>query len=198
MATKQQQTEQAQEKLLYAGFEVLKLKGVKGLTAAQIAEAAGVSKGGFFHHFPKIEDFYLYMLDQMIQMMDSQIFGKKPKTLLEFLELSTETCLDMMDQTPEIMTAIYYFIDFSRFNPTYTEKLQNLVKAGLGKWVNDLSAYVPAGMSEEKRLHLVYILDIFYSGLGTHYLVLKDRALYQQIAGTFIQMVINYTEEGQS
>ena len=62
MVAKKIQAEQAKLKLLEAAFEVLKLKGVKSLTAAQIVESAGLSKGGFFHHFPKIEDFYIYIL----------------------------------------------------------------------------------------------------------------------------------------
>jgi len=197
MATKQEQTDQAQQRLLYAGFEVLKLKGVKALTAAQIAEAAGVSKGGFFHHFPKIEDYYLFMLDQLIQGMETQIFKQKPASLVEFLQVSVQSALDMIDETPEMMTAIYYFIDFSRFNEDYTQRLRHLVKASLDKWVHDLEGFFPQGLSEEKKTYFVYLLDIYFSGLSTHYLVLKDQDFYVKISEQFIGMIVNYLEESQ-
>ncbi|MBT6661783.1 MAG: TetR/AcrR family transcriptional regulator [Nitrospina sp.] len=194
MVTKIIQTEQTREKLFLAGFQVLKEKGVKGLTASQIAGAAGVSKAGFFHHFPKIEDFFLYLLDQMVQMIEAQVFQAKPTTMVEFLETSASTTLKMMDETPEFMIAIYYFIDFSRFNETYTIRLQKILKSSYKKWVDDLSGYFPPNFPEEKKEILVYLLDAFLAGLGTQYLVLQDRELYLKISVEFINMIMNFIE----
>ncbi|MDX2471078.1 MAG: TetR/AcrR family transcriptional regulator [SAR324 cluster bacterium] len=194
MVAKKLQSEQTKGLLLHAGFQVMKEKGIKSLTAAQISTAAGVSKSGFFHHFPTIDDYYLYMLEQMMQMIETQIFEEKPATMKEFLEVSMETTLNLTDEMPEFMTIIYFFIDFSRFNPIYLTRLQGYIKASLEKWVEDMSQYFPPDYPQAKKETFVAILDIFFSGIGTQYLILQDRDLCQKISKEFISMILNYFE----
>ena len=192
MVTKQVQAEQTKMKLLEAGFSLLRAKGFSSLSAAQITKEAGLSKGGFFHHFPTIEDYYLFMLDQIIQMFTFGMVETKPATLVEFLDFSTEMALDMMDAAPEIMIAINYFVDFARFNPAYAKRLQTLTKAGLQKWTDDLAEYFPPQFPEQKRLYFTYIVDMYFAGLGTHFLVFKDKELYRAITKEFTRIIINY------
>ncbi|MCP4298589.1 MAG: TetR/AcrR family transcriptional regulator [Proteobacteria bacterium] len=194
MVAKKIQGEQTKEKLLGAAFEVLKTKGVKSLTASQIVEAAGISKGGFFHHFSTIEDFNLYMLDQIIRMFESQLFEVEHENLRGFLEHSMHASMQMIEETPEILSIIYHFIDLGRFNPIYMPRLQNLMKMELNKMSTDMSGYFPKDLPEEKRMKVVYMLDIYFAGLGTHYMVLKDKDLYLDITRDFITMIINYVE----
>ena len=197
MVAKKLQSEQTKQLLLNAGFQVMKEKGFKSLTAAQIATAAGVSKGGFFHHFPTIDDYYLYMLDQMMQMIETQILQEKPATMKEFLEVSMEATLKLTDEMPEFMTIIYFFIDFARFNPSYLTRLQGFIKVSLAKWVKDLEKYFPPDFPPEKQEIFVAMVDIFFSGIGTQYLILQDKTLYRTVAAEFIVMVLNYFEEKQ-
>lgn len=188
------QTEQTRQQILAGGFQCLKEKGIKGLTAAQIAKAAGISKSGFFHHFPKIDDFFLYMLDQMIQMLDIQVQQANPKTMVELLKTSFDTTLKMLDEIPEFMVAIYYFIDYSRFNKTYNLRLQKFLKVSIEKWTNDFSNFFPPDFSEEKKATYVCLVDVFFSGLGTQYLILQDKELFIKISNEFINLITNNLE----
>ncbi len=131
------------------------------------------------------------------QMFDTQVKQEQPKTLVGFLENSANTTLKMMDETPEFMIAIYYFIDFSRFNETYTIRLQNLVMNSSKEWVDDLSGYLPHNFPEERKEILVYMLDAFFTRLGTQYLILQDQELYLKISTEFINMIVNFIEGNQ-
>lgn len=47
----------AREKLLMAGFAVIREKGYAAMRVEDICEQAGLTKGGFFHHFKGKEDY---------------------------------------------------------------------------------------------------------------------------------------------
>ena len=47
----------ARDKLLAAGFQVIREKGYSAMRVDDICEAAGLTKGAFFHHFDGKEDF---------------------------------------------------------------------------------------------------------------------------------------------
>ncbi|MDB6080119.1 MAG: transcriptional regulator, TetR family [Akkermansiaceae bacterium] len=47
---------ETKRKLLNAGIELMRMKGFNATSVAEICEAAGTTKGGFFHYFPSKED----------------------------------------------------------------------------------------------------------------------------------------------
>ena len=191
MVTKKLQSEQTKFKILEAAFKLLKESGVNSLTANGITKAAKISKGGFFHHFPQIEDFYLFMFDSIIISMGDEMLNTKFKDIESLLNNSMELTFDMIDESPEIFTVIFYFFDLSRFNPNYSERLKQVIEKSIDKWTNDLSEYFPADFSDERKKVFAYMIDIFFAGLGTHYLSLKNKEHYKKISKEFIRMLSN-------
>ncbi|MDH5560518.1 MAG: TetR/AcrR family transcriptional regulator [Deltaproteobacteria bacterium] len=192
MVAQRQKTKQTKERLLSAAFELLKSESCNGLTASKITTAAGISKGGLFHHFSTIEDFYLHMLDSIIQSFDVELKHEQPESLEDFLSKSLEFTFDMMDANPEIMVFIYYFIDLSRFNPSYAAKIREIMEAGFDRWKTDFARYWPPGISQERQDGMIYLIDMYFAGLSTHYMIFGNKDRYKAITREFIAMLGNY------
>ena len=57
----------AKEKLLTSGAEIIYMKGFNNTGLNEILEAAGVPKGSFYHHFGSKADFGLHLIDHFLQ-----------------------------------------------------------------------------------------------------------------------------------
>lgn len=56
MSSQRSPKQNAKEKLLWAALRVIRSRGYAATTVDELCEAAGVTKGGFFHHFASKED----------------------------------------------------------------------------------------------------------------------------------------------
>lgn len=64
------------QRLLEAGFELLPQTGCRGLSARKLAEHAGVNLGMFHYHFKSKENFIRILLEQMYEQMFSLLVIK--------------------------------------------------------------------------------------------------------------------------
>ena len=76
MATARSQSG-AKTKLLDAALSVVRVKGYSATTVDDICQAAGVTKGAFFHHFDSKEDLAVAAADHFAQMAD-RVFATAP------------------------------------------------------------------------------------------------------------------------
>lgn len=67
----------AREKLLDSALSVIRQKGYSATTVDDLCHAAGVTKGGFFHHFKSKEDLAVAAADHFSRIADS-IFVDAP------------------------------------------------------------------------------------------------------------------------
>ncbi len=74
--------ESTRRKLLDAARDVIRRKGYAATTVDDVCQAAGVTKGGFFHHFASKEALALAALDAFSEMAD-QLFTSAPYASLE-------------------------------------------------------------------------------------------------------------------
>jgi AcrR family transcriptional regulator len=66
----------ARDRILDAAERLLVSEGLAGLSVESVATAAGVSKGGFFHHFKTKDAMLLAMLDRLIETVEGQITAR--------------------------------------------------------------------------------------------------------------------------
>lgn len=53
------------ERILYAAIWIVSQEGLKGLSASKLAELAGISKSTIFHHFKKMDDIPVLILEKL-------------------------------------------------------------------------------------------------------------------------------------
>lgn len=189
MNRRQQQAQTTKKRILEQAYAIVRQEGVQALSANKIVKAAGISKGGFFHHFPQIEDLYLYLLDDLMQTLLQASKPDQVQTFSEFMAASCEFLFDFLEQSPEITTTLFYFLSLSPHNPAYQERLENILNSAFAAWAEGFAGYFAPALSEQDRQTLVRMTDMFFAGFSLHYLLLKDRQTYRQLAQTFAEMV---------
>ncbi len=96
MSPQQQRGIATRERILQAAEECFAQRGYDGTSVADICAAAGVTKGGFYHHFPSKQDLFLSLLERWMDMLDSQLevlsagAASIPQGLLQMAEMGGE------------------------------------------------------------------------------------------------------------
>ena len=85
--------EETRNRILSAAEEGFASQGYDSTGVAEICERAGVTKGGFYHHFPSKQALFLELLARWLQLLDTQLdaIGAQacsvPKALLAMTEV---------------------------------------------------------------------------------------------------------------
>lgn len=196
MNTRQQQAEQTKQRILEAAYRIVREEGIHTLSSLKIIEVAGISKGGFFHHFPQIEDLYLYMLDHFIGQFDRNLAPQKFNNFREFMRATTDYTMQLLEQAPETITTLFYFFSQGHHKPAYQQQIKALLEAAFARWAAEIAHYFEPALSETQQNHIVRLLDMYFYGLSFHYLVLGDKALYRNISDELADMLIGFLERG--
>ena len=69
----QQRAEETRAHILQAGVESFAQNGYDATGVAEICQRAGVTKGGFYHHFPSKQALFLALFEQWLTVLDEQL-----------------------------------------------------------------------------------------------------------------------------
>ena len=69
----QSRSEVTRQKILSSATRLFSLNGYDCTGVAEICDAAGVSKGAFYHHFPSKQDVFLNILNAWLDQLSSQM-----------------------------------------------------------------------------------------------------------------------------
>jgi AcrR family transcriptional regulator len=69
----QQRGEETHTRILEAAVECFARSGYDATGVAEICRCAGVTKGGFYHHFPSKQALFLELMDQWLGGLDTQL-----------------------------------------------------------------------------------------------------------------------------
>ncbi|MFN2186149.1 MAG: TetR/AcrR family transcriptional regulator [Anaerolineae bacterium] len=89
----QQRGEETRTRILDVAQEAFARYGYDATGVAEICRRAGVTKGGFYHHFPSKQDVFLEMLERWLEGLDRQLLlmrsGEEsvPEELLAMTEM---------------------------------------------------------------------------------------------------------------
>lgn len=191
---KQANAQQTKEKLLHAAQQIIRDEGIQALSANKIIAVAGVSKGGFFHHFPTLESLYLYMLDDLTKNLNQNLTPESHPTLQDFLQTTTHYLLTFLETSPETISSLFYFMSQTRHKPDYQKRLKTMLSTSFKNWATKLSHYINPPPSNAELESLVRIMDMYFVGLSLHHLVMNDKAQYQKISNDFVAMIMLFIQ----
>jgi AcrR family transcriptional regulator len=92
----QERSKETHDSLLAAALEQFAKNGYDATSVLQICQAAGVSKGAFYHHFPSKQALFLELLDTWLNILDVQFnliraqASSIPEALITMTELMGE------------------------------------------------------------------------------------------------------------
>ncbi|MDR0967049.1 MAG: TetR/AcrR family transcriptional regulator [Myxococcales bacterium] len=111
--------------LLEAGVDILREKGITGISVRQVCERAGVNLGMFSYHFHSKENFLRQLLTQAYEDFFQQIVGaaKDVENPLERLLSVLDSAIDYIDSNRALAHAL--FKDGVRGTPLVAEMVSN-------------------------------------------------------------------------
>ena len=112
----QQRGEETRTRILDVAQEAFARYGYDATGVAEICRRAGVTKGGFYHHFPSKQDVFLEMLERWLEGMDQE---------LEVMRSGEETVPDELRAMTAMLPAV-----FQEAGGRITLFLEFLTKAG--------------------------------------------------------------------
>ena len=86
----QQRSEETRTKITDSAIRLFSTRGFNTASVDDICEAAGISKGAFYHHFESKQALFLALLDGWLQAIDNAIKASKDKTAPETFTQITE------------------------------------------------------------------------------------------------------------
>jgi AcrR family transcriptional regulator len=112
----QQRGEETRNRILDVAQEAFARYGYDATGVAEICRRAGVTKGGFYHHFPSKQDVFLEMLERWLEGLDQE---------LEIMRSGEETVPDELRAMTAMVPAV-----FQEAGGRLTLFLEFLTKAG--------------------------------------------------------------------
>ncbi len=194
MNSRKEQANRTKQKLIEAALSIVRDHGFQELSANRIADVAGISKGGIFHHFPQIEDLYLYILDSTIEQFSEDLDPSSYRSLGDYINFVSDYMMEFLDESPERVIALYYFISQSQHNAEYQKRLKIMMEDSLDDWGDKISFFFETPISKPDKDFLIRIMDIYFGGLSTHYLMFKDKRRYKKVSKGFGSLITDYLE----
>ncbi|ALM51963.1 TetR/AcrR family transcriptional regulator [Halomonas huangheensis] len=107
---RKKQPELVRKQLLEAGISIAISRGLAAVTVQAVSEEAGVTKGGFLHHFPCKRDLILTIFNDLISSIESELdehMKKDPEKYGSFTRAYIEFSLaSAWNGTYDIRTAL--------------------------------------------------------------------------------------------
>jgi len=104
--TPQRRGEETRNRILEAAVECFAQHGYDGTGVAEICRRAGVTKGGFYHHFPGKQALFLELIDRWLGGLDAQLAAAcaetdtVPETLLQMARMAGQVFQAAHGQLP--------------------------------------------------------------------------------------------------
>lgn len=113
---KAQKGEETRTLLLNISQNLFSQKGYDEVSVEEICRTAGVSKGGFYHHFSSKEELFLELLDQWLSRLDEGLLNieSKARTVKEAISLMTDFAGYVMDQAEGSYGILFEFWNKAR------------------------------------------------------------------------------------
>ena len=189
MTNREQQAQQTYEHILHIAEELLATSSYEELSISEICEKAGVSKGGFYHHFPSKDQIIAILIGR--QMQEHVYTHIEPllgeKDAMSLLHLYMQSGLDYLNNSPKDTLARCWLalsqhgeLANSQLSLLSFELLQNILMQGIQEG------------SFRKDIDIIFYAQFIaatYSGILFHALSFDDDALANDFAQKSMELI---------
>lgn len=181
--TQEERSEKSRQQILDAALKLFSHRGYGATSVRDIAEAAGVSKGNVYHHFPDKETIFRALLDRYFQSMSQPDFpfnralmtGSFPENLEQIGHAVRQIVIDYREYVALIYVDVVEFDGFHvrKFYGDMADRFNAFIKAhGIERELEDKLADglspVSAVMLATRVFYNYFTVEILF-GVKDHF-----------------------------
>lgn len=195
--TQAQRTEETRTRILDASVDVLAAKGYAGFRTAEVAEAAGVSRGALTHHFPSKESLLTAVVEHVFHR-SAELGRKRARRVTS----SDEAIRQLLSDSQE-----FFFSELFLIAMDLAIQGRLAQDAGQGNTVAEISAEsrlpveatwlaalvasgIPANLAED----LLWLTNSIVRGLAVRRLWQSDTRRFNRLYRVWREMVAAYLQ----
>jgi AcrR family transcriptional regulator len=144
--TTQQRGEETRQRILEVALEAFARYGYDATGVAEICRRAGITKGGFYHHFPSKQAVFLDLFEQWLGGIDAQLEAVRAEALTVPQELLGMTAM-VRQVFQEASGKLPIFFEFLT-KATHSQAVWSATAAPLRKYRAFLSEMIADGRKE--------------------------------------------------
>ncbi len=188
---KEQASLQMRATILATTIEILGTEGYAEVTASNLSNKAGISKGALYHHFANLDEIRFAALALLIEQLMTTDDPARYKNLQDFLDTAGEEVFAMMKEHRVAIRALYVFVTRALVDDVIKEQMQVLVKHAIDQYLQALRYFCPE-LTREERTALTWVVDAYYAGSILQWHVMDDPAACRTSWQQFTSLVTHY------
>lgn len=110
---------QTRDALIKAAGDLIAERGYEGLTVASLASRAGISKGGLYHHFDRMNDVVIAVHEATVKGIVSEMRNSRPESFDEYLSQVEFVVFERLLKDPRALRIISELYPLLMFDPAY-------------------------------------------------------------------------------
>jgi AcrR family transcriptional regulator len=178
----------SRQSIIQAATELMSTGGPEALTAAALAQAAGVSKATLFHHFESLDDIVLEAFEQFIRARPSLGEAAPASLRAWLLALGSDTSA-AVGEAPKLSRAYFAFVSRAQSDPRLRRRLLELASGAAAKFTQTIARYRPKAAVADNSA-LASLVLIAGDGLAVHRGLFPEWAASQEAAWrAFVDLV---------
>lgn len=143
-------------------------QGMSGLTAANLIQRAGISKGGLYHHFKQMDEVAKAALHLLIDEMLEQMTLEPAISVEHLLEHLERNVFRAFAGNPAQVKALYSFLAIAMFEQIYRQEMKRFFEQLRIYLRENLQAFLGRKLSQDKLDAVVQVLCTQVYGLAIH------------------------------
>lgn len=193
--TQAERTEDMRRRILDAAIDLLAQKGYAGFRAADVALAAGVSRGAQTHHFPSKDDLVVAVVERVFARAGEQ--GRKRARRVKSVD---EAFKALLSDSQEFFFSELFFIAMDLAIQGRTKNGANnplgaiSAASRLPVEASWLAALIDSGVPLEVAEDLLWLTISIVRGLAVRRLWQHDAPRFQRLFKLWRQMVTSYLQ----
>lgn len=173
--------EETLRKILESSLVIISDKGLVGISAASVAQKAGISKSNIFHHFKSVDSLSQAILKLALESMEHSVDASKFKTVKSYLMALGEVVVQVAGEQMPTYRAFLSFYHESLFNENYRKMIGRFLELTKVKLVSDLKVIIKDHLSDKLTQSFATLIITTLDGIGLHVLLGGSPKTYLEV-----------------
>ncbi|MFZ5987714.1 MAG: TetR/AcrR family transcriptional regulator [Bacillota bacterium] len=173
--------EETLRKILESALVIISNKGLVGISAASVAQQAGVSKSNIFHHFKSVDNLSEAILKRVMESMEHSLDASKFKTVKSYLMALGEAIIQVAGEQLPVYRVFLSFYHESLFNENYRKMIDQFLELTKVKLISDLKVIIKDHLSDKLIQSIATLIITTLDGIGLHVLLGGSPKTYLEV-----------------